>query len=107
MDEPTDYSNSGFDKFLSRGDTPNLGGSLDAPTSANNAVPFDRTQVSGVIGDVFRTTNTSQQGSSSGNTAIEGVWTLGNITFDGDNGRIVLNDGTNDRLIIGEQDAGF
>lgn len=80
MDEPTDYTNSGFDKFLSRGDTPNLGGPLDAQTP-NNSLPADRTQITGALGDTLR---------------------IGNILLDGASGRIIMNDGNTDVLLIGE-----
>lgn len=80
MQDETDYTISGFDKFLSRGDTPNLSGSLDTQIP-NNAVPFDRTQVSGALGDTLR---------------------IGNILLDGANGRIIMNDGNTDVLLIGE-----
>lgn len=76
-----DYIAAGFDKFLSRGDTPNLSGSLDTQDTSNNATAFDRTQVSGALGDTLR---------------------LGNILLDGTNGRIIMNDGSNDVLLIGQ-----
>lgn len=85
MDEPTDYTNSGFDKFLSRGDTPNLGGTLDQAVP-NNSVPFDRQQVTGPLGDTFR---------------------IGNILLDGRSGQIAINDNNNNkRIILGTQSDG-
>lgn len=80
MDDSWDYVAAGFDKLLSRGDTPNLAGSLDVQNTSNNAVPFDRTQMSGALGDTIR---------------------IGNILLDGANSRIIMNDGTNDVLLIG------
>lgn len=84
MDEPTDYTNSGFDKFLSRGDTPNLGGSLDQNVP-NNSLPADRTQTTGQLGDTLA---------------------LGNIKFQGSDGNIVLKDDNNVRIVIGLQADG-
>lgn len=84
MDEPSDYSNSGFDKLLSRGDTPNLGGSLDQAVP-NNSMPADRTQITGPMGDTLR---------------------IGKIFLNGSDGNIVANDGTNDFLIIGDDGSG-
>lgn len=86
MNSDDGYTASGFDGFLSRGDTPNLSGNLDQQSTANNAVAFDRTQISGTLGDVL---------------------TIGSIKIDGVNGTITLNDGNTDRLIIGFQKDGF
>lgn len=80
MNSDQDYSTAGFDKFLSRGDVQDIQGQLDQQTS-NNAVAFDRTQVSGPLGDTLR---------------------IGKIFLDGSNGNIVANDGQNDFLIIGD-----
>lgn len=80
MDEPSDYTNSGFDKFLSRGDTPNLGSTLDQNVP-NNSMPADRTQITGAMGDTLR---------------------IGKIFLNGSAGNITANDGTNDFLIIGD-----
>lgn len=79
-----DYIAAGFDKFLSRGDTPNLSGSLDQEVTVNNAIAFDRGQVSGAFGDTVR---------------------IGNILLDGANSRIIMNDGTNDVLLIGNDES--
>lgn len=78
-----DYQDSGFDNFMSRSidNTPQI--NLDSASPPNNAIAFDRTQTTGPVGDSFR---------------------VGNITFNGSDGTITLNDGTNDRLIIGSGD---
>lgn len=80
-----DLTDAGFDSFLSRSvdQTPQL--NLDSPQPFNNAVAFDRTQVTGALSDVLR---------------------LGRIYFDGANGTIIMNDGTNDVLLIGEDPNG-
>lgn len=84
MQDENDYSSSGFDKLLSRGDTPNLQGSLDEETINNRSVPFDRTQVSGPLGDVLK---------------------IGDILLDGAKGRIIMNDGNTDILLIGNDSS--
>lgn len=85
MDEPSDYTNSGFDKFLSRGDTPNLGGALDQPAPSNNALPADRTQITGQMGDILP---------------------IGNINLDGTSGAITIRDDNNLRVVMGLQADG-
>lgn len=77
----SDYSQSGFDKFLSKGDNPSLGGSLDNETVINNSLSYDRTQVSGQLGDILQ---------------------IGNIIIDGRRGKIIVDDG-NERVLIGKQ----
>lgn len=81
MNSDQDYTAAGFDSFLSRSvdDLPQT--NLDSKGPANNAMPFDRTQVSGALGDTVK---------------------IGNIFLDGANSRIIMNDGTNDVLLIGE-----
>lgn len=81
-----DLTDAGFDSFLSRSvdQTPQL--NLDSPQPYNNAVAFDRTQISGPLGDTMR---------------------VGKIYLNGADGNIIMNDGTNDRLLIGEQTDGF
>lgn len=78
MNSDSDYTSSGFDKFLSRGES-TLQGNLDQQLP-NNAVSFDRTQISGALGDTLR---------------------IGKIYLNGATGTIVLNDGSNDVLVIG------
>jgi len=80
-----DLTDAGFDSFLSRSidQTPQL--NLDSPQPSNNAVAFDRTQITGALGDTLR---------------------IGRIYFDGSNGTIIMNDGTNDVLLIGEDPNG-
>lgn len=75
-----DYVAAGFDKYLSRGDTPNLGNNLDQNVP-NNSMAADRTQITGAMGDTLR---------------------IGKIFLNGSDGNIVANDGTNDFLIIGD-----
>lgn len=82
----TDYSDSGFDNFMSRSvdQTPQI--NLDSAVPPNNSVAFDRNQISGPLGDTLR---------------------LGNIFINGADGNIIVSDGQNDRLLLGEQDGGF
>jgi hypothetical protein len=92
-----DYTASGFDKFLSRDGNQSLQGPLDQQ-AANNSMPFDRTQVTGVIGDTFRTTKASQQGTLEGDIILNGTLTIGNIVIDGANGNITMRDTNTNRI---------
>lgn len=76
-----DLSDSGFDGFLTRSVENNPQVNLDSPSPPNNAIAFDRNQVTGALGDTLR---------------------LGNIFLDGSSSRIIMNDGTNDVLLIGQ-----
>lgn len=49
-----DYNQSGFDNFMSRDIENNPQTNLDSPYPPNNAVAFDRTQVTGFQGDTFK-----------------------------------------------------
>lgn len=76
-----DYAQAGFNKFMSRSvdQTPEV--NLDSPVPAGNSTAFDRTQITGPVGDTFR---------------------IGNILFDGSAGRITMQDENgNDTLLIG------
>ena len=87
MDNGTyDYTTAGLDGFLSRSIDDVNQASLNSPGPANNAIAFDRASVTGPLGDTLR---------------------LGGILIDGAGERIIMNDGNNDRLLIGKQDGGF
>lgn len=82
-----DYSKAGFDAFLSRSIDTNGQDSLSTDSNAQSrAVAFDRQQVSGVLGD---------------------TWRAGGISINGQDNNIILSDGTNNRLLLGEQKGGF
>lgn len=81
-----DYNAAGFDNFMSRSVDPTPQLNLDSPAPPNNAVAFDRTQVDGPLGDTLR---------------------IGKINLNGADGNIILSDGNNDRLLLGEQTDGF
>jgi len=78
----SNYEDIGFNKFLERsigqGDT--SGGQV---SSGGSDINFDNAQMSGSLGDSI------QVGGS-------------NIRIDGANKRIIVSDGENDRIIIGE-----
>jgi len=78
-----DYGASGFDKFFNRSveDLPQR--NLDANAPPSMAIPFDRGQQSGSIGDSFK---------------------VGNVQIT--NTGIVVDDGNNSRVFIGN-DSGF
>lgn len=76
-----DYQNAGFDGFLSRSIDSTPQANLDSQGPVSTQIPFDRAQVSGSLGDTLQ---------------------LGNIRLNGAAGNIIMNDGTNDFLIMGE-----
>ena len=76
------YEDLGFDKFLQR----SIRSIQNTPTSSS--LNFDQLQTTGSLGDSIQ---------------VGG----GNVRIEGGNRRIVINDGENDRVIIGElSDAG-
>lgn len=81
-----DYNSAGFDNFFSRSVEQSPQINLDSPSPPNNAVAFDRTQVTGPLGDTFR---------------------IGLISLNGADGNIIVNDSNDDRLLLGEQVGGF
>jgi hypothetical protein len=78
------YETVGFDNFLCRsvGDIPQQ--NLDSQGPVSTQIRYDAAQVSGALGDTL---------------------TVGNIKINKTN--IIVNDGQNDRLLIGEQQDGF
>lgn len=84
--QPYDYIAAGFDNFLSRSIDDVSQTNLDASPPRNMAVAFDRNQISGPMGDTLQ---------------------VGRVRIDGANERIILNDGENDRLLLGRDDGGF
>lgn len=103
-----DYNAAGFDNFMSRSVDNNSQINLDSPAPPNNATAFDRTQVGGTIGDIFRTGDVGQTGDLTGDISLIGTFKIGRITLDGENDNITLTDDNNDlRLLIGRQDNGF
>lgn len=78
-----DYTAAGFDKFLSRSIDDIQQQNLDSTGPASLAIPFDRTQTSGSLGNIIR---------------------VGNISIDGVKGRISIYDGDNEVVRLGELD---
>ena len=79
----TDYTDAGFDGFLSRSVDDNPRINLDSRGPVSTQMSFDRAQVSGFMGDTLQI----------GKTHINNT----NITVD---------DGSNTRVVIGD-DGGF
>lgn len=96
------YQDSGFDSFLSRSidDTPQF--NLDSQGPQTTQMRYDSAGLSGVAGDVFRTTDSSQSGAMKGETVLEGSLRVGNILIDGDAGNIKMADTSTNRLILGQ-----
>lgn len=86
MDGDYDYAAAGFDGFLSRSvdNLPRV--NLDGQGPQSTAQAFDRTQVTGSLGDTLQ---------------------IGGIKLNGSEGNIIVNDGNDDRLLLGEQVGGF
>jgi hypothetical protein len=80
QDEPYSYITAGFDDFLTR--SIDVGVGSTEPLSRQ--IAFDRTQVSGFLGDTLQ---------------------LGKISLNGSQGNIIMNDGNNDVLLIGDDNA--
>lgn len=78
-----DYTAAGFDKFLSRSVDDVSQQNLDSTAPTSMAIPFDRTQTSGLLGNIIR---------------------VGNIQIDGVKGRISIYDGDNEVVRLGELD---
>ena len=81
------YSDAGFDDFFSRSVDGLSQANLDSQGPQTTAIKYDSAQISGRVSD------TIQLGTS--------------IRLSGVDENIVLNDGNNDRLLIGRQDGGF
>jgi len=81
MNDNTDYNytQAGFNGFLSRSVDNLPSQNLSSPGPMSTSQAFDRQQVSGMLGDTLQ---------------------IGNIRLE--NTRIVINDGTNDFLLMGE-----
>lgn len=81
-----DYSAAGFDPFLRRSIDTTGKTVLGTQPTQSHAVAFDRIQVTGALGDTLG---------------------VGKISLNGADGNIIISDGDNDRLLLGEQDGGF
>lgn len=77
-----DYTQAGFDSFLSRSIDSQGQNSLGVPLNQQSrAIAFDRSQVSGVFGDTAR---------------------IGRINLEGANGAITVDDGDNVFFLVGD-----
>lgn len=79
-----DYSTAGFDGFLSRSIDSLAQVNLTSPGPVSTQMRYDSAQPSGFLG---------------------GTVQVGNVKINLTN--IIINDGQNDRLILGEADGGF
>jgi hypothetical protein len=78
------YENAGFDNFLSRSVDDLSQTNLESVGPQTTQLRFDSAQVSGALGDTLR---------------------LGRIYLNGAKGAIIMNDGNNDVLLIGDDDG--
>lgn len=74
-----DYSQAGFDGFLSRSTMSAPMANLSGATPSNNQIAYDRTQVSGMLGDTLQ---------------------IGGVRIE--NQAIIINDGENDFFLAGD-----
>jgi hypothetical protein len=72
------YEKLGFNQYLEKPFSVNAG---QAQVGGFNNLNFDQVQTSGSLGDKIQ---------------------IGSVLIDGQNGRIIVNDGNTDRIIIGE-----
>lgn len=86
MENQSDYSyeTAGFDGFFNRSIDRAAQVNLSSPGVQSSQIAYDRVQVSGMLGDTLQ---------------------VGNVHINKDN--ITLNDGSNDRLLIGFDSGGF
>lgn len=84
--ETFDYTQSGFDAFLSRSIDNLSQVNLNSPGPVSTAISYDRAQVTGSLGDTLR---------------------IGKIYLNGADENITLNDGNTDRFLLGRDDNGF
>lgn len=75
------YETAGFDGFLSKSIDDLTQVTLDSPGPQSTAIPFDRGQQSGSLGNSIM---------------------IGHINLDGSTGRITIDDGNNDFLLMGQ-----
>lgn len=85
MKPDNDYTAAGFDGFLSRSIDNQSQVNLNSNFNPSNQLPFDRSQVTGQLGDTFRTGETFQSGSE---------------------GNYSVSDGKNLRVVMGKQTDG-
>ena len=78
----TDYTDSGFDGFLSRSVDDNPRVNLDSRGPVSTQMSFDRSQVSGMLGDTLQ---------------------IGGIRLE--KKAIIINDGENDFFIAGDDES--
>lgn len=81
-----DYSDSGFDSFLSRSIDATPQSNLDSVGPVSNEIRFDNAQTTGILGDTFR---------------------VGGISINGAEHNIIVSDGNTDRILIGYDKDGF
>lgn len=101
-----DLTDAGFDGFLSRSvdQTPAI--NLDSVQPANNALPFDRTQVTGSQGDTYNLGGISMSAQDNAMTLNDGILNIndsstgsniqaqsGNITYFDSTGNLVVQEG--------------
>lgn len=83
MNDEYDYTQAGFNDFLTR---PLVSLTSAPQQSQSRQVNFDQAQITGSLGDTLR---------------------IGRIYINGAEGNIIVNDGVNDRILIGFDPDGF
>lgn len=106
MNFDNDYRAAGFDDFLSRSVDQTPQANLDSQGPISNSVPFDRTQVSGPVGDTIQvggmkldskenslTLNDATFYINDQNTGTSIQGSSGNITYYDEQGNLVVQEG--------------
>jgi len=93
------YETAGFDGFLSRSIDGVVQANLASPGPPSMAIRYDGAQVTGVIGDTFRTGNVGQVGDWTGDIRLKGTLSIGDITLDGENNKIGMVDTNNKEFL--------
>lgn len=92
-DEDYTYESSGLDGFLSRSIDDLSQVNLGSQGPQSTAQAFDRTQVTGVVGDKMRIGNSGQSGELTGEIQLQGKLKIGDkITIDGEEDKISMED---------------
>lgn len=97
----SDYTDSGIDAFLTRSvdNTPQV--NLESQGPSSRSVAYDRTQLTGYVGDTFKVGNIIFDGKASTIT-INDDNSNASVIINGLEKRIEIHDTTNTRVIAGQ-----
>lgn len=96
-----DYSNIGLDNKLQK-----IGSIANKDRNWQGSYDFDATTDVSII-STKKVRSISADKLSAGTVVVAIDIGNGNISLDGENNRIIINDGTDDRVLLGYQSGGF